>query len=91
MTRLWRIKENPVFTVEQTMAAWVLWGPCDKLAEHKSFPDDPDECPRCGGTGEKIIDACGFADSTGKPTDPDMIHRNTGIVSWTPEPIHTPF
>ena len=73
-TKIWRIKEAPEYEIEVTPGLWVLWGKCSDLDE---------ECPICGGSGNKIIDTCG-KNEKGEPLDQNMIFKATGLKHWTP-------
>ena len=73
LTRMWKIAEAPQYEVEQTPGTWVIWGPCCY----------DENCPKCGGTNSQILDTCGM-DESGKPADPDMVARVTGLTKWTP-------
>lgn len=94
VTKLWRIKEHPDYTVERTPGAWVLWGPCPCLAgaggrcQPCRSDDQPhlDDCHHCGMSGEVVVDSCGM-DEKGEPLDQDMVARHVGHRPWTPERI----
>ncbi len=73
-TKMWEIQEAPGHQMEQTPGLWVLWGTCEDLDE---------ECPVCGGTGDKVLATCG-KDEKGFPTDQDMVFKHLGLRNWTP-------
>ena len=80
LTKIWRVKEKPEYTVEQTPGLWVIWGPCDC--------DNDEDCSSCGGSGDKIYDTCMFVSTTDdSPSDPEMVRRVIKLDQWTPERI----
>ncbi len=85
-TKMWRIKEHPGYTIEQTPGAWILWGPCidhEYLPEDEFYHEDQFDCTHCGNSNEIIIDTCGI-DSSGVPDNCHMIQDALGITDWTP-------
>ena len=79
-TDIWVIHECPGYSVERTSTMWILWGPC----RHAPGPEEAEECPICGGTGEKIIDTCTFQPGTYVPHDLDMVAKHIDMRRWTP-------
>ncbi len=82
-TKLWEIEGCPGWTVEQTLGAWALWGPCICVINSGESKED---CASCGGVGEVVKDTCGMKED-GAPSNPRMLLDILPSAAWTPRRI----